>query len=292
VFALEMMKQRASYETELRLKADFLGDLFSEIATTQQSDMLRRANFLGFNFNKPAILLIVDNVQNTGAKEADLMNVQHHNRHTIAKIQHAVTSFVEENLVANQSGRIVIIVPASVNGSDSSQTVLELDSIIRSAIQRIDCEANIIIGVGNVFQDINGVRHSFIEATRALDAAKSLRKVNATVRLSDLGIYGVLYRKGDSDELLKFARISLLPLIEYDRENGTELLETLNVYLKHQSQLARTARKLYIHVNTLRQRLQRIERVLDIELDNHNVILNLQLALRVYEIAPEIYTSN
>lgn len=282
VIALEMMKQRASYETELRLKANFLGDLFSE-STLRESDLLRRAGFLGFNFNQSALALVVD----IGQDILDVIGLQAQNRQIISRIQDAVTRLTQENLVANQYGRIIVIVPASISGSDPAQTASKLDVIIRNEIKQINANLNVLIGIGDVFRNISGVRYSALQAIRALEAARSLGRSDEMVSLRDLGIYGILFHEGESSALLNFAKTSLAPLIEYDKRNGTELLKTLDAYLLNQSKSAETARQLYIHVNTLRQRLERIESVLEASLEDPHVILNLQLALRVYEFSPE-----
>ena len=123
------------------------------------------------------------------------------------------------------------------------------------------------------------------------DASQSLGLANKNVNLADLGIYGILFRDEESDELQAFASRTLAPLVNYDKQNNTELLKTLDTYFRHQTKLAETARKLHIHVNTLRQRLDRIGQILDTSLDDSLVNLNLQLALRVYEIMPKEDTS-
>ena len=50
-------------------------------------------------------------------------------------------------------------------------------------------------------------------------------------------------------------------LLAHDRQRRTALLDTLEEYLARRRSVADTARTLYIHPNTLRQRLARIERV-------------------------------
>ena len=286
IFALEMMKQRAAYETELRLKADFLSDLFSETGG-KESDLVQRARFLGLNLNKSTLLLVVDIVSDIW-KGLDTLQIQEHNRRIILTIQSIVSEQThQEHLVANQSGRIVIIVSSTTNKSSQSKMASDLAQLIREAIKQMYTNVNVLIGVGQIAEDIWGIRQSFQQASRAIDAAKSLGRRNETLGLRDLGIYGILFREGESNELVGFAKDSLFPLIEYDSQNGTELLKTLNTYLNNQVKLAETSRELYIHVNTLRQRIERIEFILDISLKDSYIVLNLQLALRVYELLPE-----
>lgn len=283
VLALEMMMQRVSYETELRLRAGFLDGLLSE-SPGRESELLQRASFLGYDFGRPSLLLVVDL---DGGVWESLHKGQPHDRQIILGVQRAVTRCSQENLVANQVGRILVFVPAPDREADPWQLASELASDIRGELKQMDADMQVLVSVGDVCQNVTEVRSAYLQASRALDAARSLGRVDETVRHSDLGIYGILFREDNTDELLAFTENSLAPLIEYDRQNGTSLLKTLDTYLKHQGVLAKTARKLYIHVNTLRQRLERIEDVLNISLDDPTVRLNIQLALRIYEVASD-----
>ena len=69
-------------------------------------------------------------------------------------------------------------------------------------------------------------------------------------------------------------------LIEYDRRRNAQLVETLERYLGARCSVAASARTLYIHPNTVRQRLERIERITGLDLRNED-LLSLELALKV-----------
>jgi GAF domain-containing protein len=69
-------------------------------------------------------------------------------------------------------------------------------------------------------------------------------------------------------------------LVDYERRRGTELLRTLEVYLDQKGNVARTARAMYMHTNTLRQRLARIEAVAGLDLEREDWV-SLAMAIRV-----------
>jgi GAF domain-containing protein len=69
-------------------------------------------------------------------------------------------------------------------------------------------------------------------------------------------------------------------LVDYERRRGTELLRTLEVYLDQKGNVARTARAMYMHTNTLRQRLARIEAVTGLDLEKEDWV-SLAMAIRV-----------
>jgi GAF domain-containing protein len=72
-------------------------------------------------------------------------------------------------------------------------------------------------------------------------------------------------------------------LVEYERRKGTQLLGTLEAFLDNRVNLVRTSRRLYIHPNTLRQRLQRIEHVAGIDLEREDW-LSLAIAVKVVKL--------
>src|SRR5207245_5648795 len=95
----------------------------------------------------------------------------------------------------------------------------------------------------------------------------------------ELGLTGLL--AGVSDErLVEFASRHLGTLTEHDRVRNGNLVGTLKAYLEEGEQQA-AARRLRIHPNTLRYRLDRVREISGAELDDPETRLNLAVALRV-----------
>ena len=69
-------------------------------------------------------------------------------------------------------------------------------------------------------------------------------------------------------------------LIDYDRRRRTALLDTLERYLSERRSVIESARALFIHPNTLRQRLGRIEELTGLNLDEDD-LLSLELAIKL-----------
>ena len=69
-------------------------------------------------------------------------------------------------------------------------------------------------------------------------------------------------------------------LIAYDNKRRTALLDTLERYLAERRSVIESARELYIHPNTLRQRLGRIEELTGLDL-NEDDLLSLELAIKL-----------
>lgn len=87
---------------------------------------------------------------------------------------------------------------------------------------------------------------------------------------------------------------ALVHLYRYDKKNGTELLKTLETYIKNGCNAIITANELYIHRNTFYQRLRKINELEDIHLDNYDNRLYLQMSTKLiqmyyYELEEEFH---
>jgi PucR family transcriptional regulator, purine catabolism regulatory protein len=84
------------------------------------------------------------------------------------------------------------------------------------------------------------------------------------------------------DELEAFHSATLEPLLAYERAHpGVDLAETLRVYLASDRNVARTARALFVHYNTVKYRLERLEELLGPFVDRPERCLTLEVATHV-----------
>lgn len=85
----------------------------------------------------------------------------------------------------------------------------------------------------------------------------------------------------DAAQTSSAADALLSPLAESDAERGTNLIETLRVYLEENRSLVRTAERLGIHRQTLYARIARIEQITDSDLSSTAAVADFWLALQV-----------
>ncbi|MGP4022028.1 PucR family transcriptional regulator [Actinomadura sp. 3N407] len=97
---------------------------------------------------------------------------------------------------------------------------------------------------------------SLTESVAALDAA---RRSGGVVHASDLATFQALLGRLTQDQMAPFVDQIARPLSEYDAAHGTRLTETLRTFLDMGGSVGATSRALFLHPNTLRHRLARIE---------------------------------
>ena len=100
-------------------------------------------------------------------------------------------------------------------------------------------------------------------------------------RYEDLGVYR--YVLTADNRVHDRYQDALENLVEYERRRGTPLMRTLEAYLEHQGAIVSTARALYMHPNTLRQRLSRIEQLTRLDLHSEDW-LSLAMAIKAVKL--------
>jgi DNA-binding PucR family transcriptional regulator len=120
------------------------------------------------------------------------------------------------------------------------------------------------------------------EVRAVLDTLARFKRWGQVVPVPEIGLTGLLAGVSD-DRLVEFVKRHLGALAEHDRTRGGSLVPTLKAFLETGEQQA-AARRLRIHPNTLRYRLDRIREVSGAELDDGETRLNLSVALRVQSL--------
>ncbi|GCE03558.1 GAF domain-containing protein [Dictyobacter aurantiacus] len=157
---------------------------------------------------------------------------------------------------------------------------------------RTEYDVFLSIGIGNTCQYISDYRRGFAEANEALQMGQNLQepRVNEGKRppivthFNDLGVYRYLYKIAHMDDLRDVYQDQIAHIDNYDRRKNTDLLDTLETYLECAGNLTKTSEKLFVHRNTLIQRLERLQSLCDIDLQERSNWLTLQVAIKVYKL--------
>jgi DNA-binding PucR family transcriptional regulator len=138
------------------------------------------------------------------------------------------------------------------------------------------------IGLSSVQDSAAGYPDAYREAAETLEIGTKVRGEGHVIRFDELGPYVYLFRMAGDPRVSRDPWMkSLLPLIEYDKKKHSELLETLDTYLECRGNTTLTAERLYLHRNTLRQRLSRIETLIKINLSQTEDWLPLHFAVKL-----------
>ncbi len=190
-----------------------------------------------------------------------------------ARLETRLRKLYPRALFDSRRDRVRALVPLS-NGNGEALAALraECDSLGRDEL--------LIVGLSDVDRGAAGARRRMREAADAARIGRSLVVDGGAVSYEQLGAYRYLVHLELDDAPRDRYRRSVAALSEYDHRRGSALVETLERYLADRGSVTTSARALYVHPNTVRQRLERIERVAELDLPKED-LLSLELALKL-----------
>jgi purine catabolism regulator len=136
-------------------------------------------------------------------------------------------------------------------------------------------------GISSASKQVDSLLKHYQQAVDALTAAAALDHGTRRVwAYDDLGFLGELLSRSPGARAGNRYTEILDKIEQYDREKSTQYLHTLETYLDNLSSAAQAAQALFIHRNTLYQRLSKIADLWGIDYRDPLVMLNLNLAIK------------
>ncbi|WP_442934333.1 PucR family transcriptional regulator [Micromonospora sp. CPCC 205539] len=142
----------------------------------------------------------------------------------------------------------------------------------------------VIVAAGSGVSNLREARRSLVEARQVAEAARRDRRDLPIFRLPHVGLAGLLHLLRDEPRLQTFVERELGALLEYDARHPRErLLDTLRAYLEQGRNKSAGAAAAHLSRPAFYERLARIARILDVDLDSVEASLSLHVALLALE---------
>ena len=125
-----------------------------------------------------------------------------------------------------------------------------------------------------------GVAAALARARQARRLAALLGGGARLVDAAEVGSVDLLLAAVPGEARRAFRASLLAPLLDYDREHGTELVRTLRVFLDCSGSWTKAAGAMFVHVNSLRYRMRRVEELTGLDLGSLADQAALLFALR------------
>ncbi|HEY0279772.1 MAG TPA: GAF domain-containing protein [Solirubrobacterales bacterium] len=147
-------------------------------------------------------------------------------------------------------------------------------------LRRFAEEEKVAIGRSQIRPGLAEGDRGLAEAVHAAGIVEALEPAGGMGAYAALGVYRYLERGSAALTPDDRQTEAITTLQAYDRKYRSSLMDTLEHYLEARSGVAQVARDLYIHPNTLRKRLERIEELTGLDLGVEN-LLCLELAIKL-----------
>jgi sugar diacid utilization regulator/putative methionine-R-sulfoxide reductase with GAF domain len=265
--AVELSKWKVRFDLERDLRGDALDSILSGQA--DQREAASRARLIGMDVEKPYVpvlfmLDVADLTRNRG--EIVLRSLLTTMQRTFGQAPASVS-------FAREEGILVLAEEAALRHG-AVQTVADALAEIRRSAP----ESSVSAGIGPAALGQEQYASAVRQARLAAELAARL-DAHQPIAASQIGAYQLLAGIDDAKLLREFVAEHLGALIENDSKRGTEFIRTLEAFHACGEKLQPTAAALYVHLNTLKHRLARIQSVSGRSLDTPSNRFNMYLAL-------------
>jgi len=162
----------------------------------------------------------------------------------------------------------------------STEDYRNLDYIAKTIVDTLSAEAMVSIRVayGTIVNEIKEVSKSYKEASMALDVGRIFYSERNILAYNQLGIGRLIHQLPYSlcDMFLKEV-FDGKAVEQFDEET----LSTVNLFFENNLNISETARKLYVHRNTLVYRLEKIQKITGLDVRVFDDALTFKIALMV-----------
>lgn len=285
---LEMLKDVAVNEVELKYKGELIEDLISGDFQNPE-DIYDKSSTLGWDLKRKFIVILV-NLSNYNkyikAKKNLTEGLHMLIQRTFKVIDRVAYHYTNDYISIKKGDNIIILWPVKkdFNTRNINEVIKEFGREVREGVNDEFPGINLSVGIGNIADNIKDINRSYTEALDAVKFSQNREDIEPIITFDDLGIYKLLCRYKNRQELEGFIHPALVKLKKYDAETNNQLLETLEMYLMCNQNAVKTAKELFIHYKTMLYRLNRIKEITNLNLEDRGSMLEIEVGLKIIHI--------
>lgn len=261
--ALILSREQAVYEAEQRVKNKLFENLLDPQSSRVNDHIAETLHKLGLSSGYQILVL------EGGANLPQIVQ----NR----IVESCTRAEGIDALIVERGGRLVIILE-----SDSNKKATEVAARILARGKERSCAFT--VGISSRVTGVAQFRAAYEQALNALRAGSAINPQGGAWSPETLGYFLDLLHLPEEFRQVNHYLSLVARLAEYDKKHDTSLLKTLEVYIDQLADIQKAAQALFIHRNTLYQRLGKISDLCNVNLKDILVLLNLFLALKDWRI--------
>jgi len=276
VLALELSKERAAAEVERRLRGDLVEEVLAGGLEQDEAERVaRQAERLGHRLPQRAWVVVLE--ADDDKTEAALAARGQQDRLDGA-LSGLIRSRMPGALTLIRSASAVFLIPDDL-ASDLA-AVEKLATQVLAAASPVMKPGTGSVGIGNLANGVGELARSHIEARQSLRLTRRAGGRGRVASYRSLGAFRLLLEVQSPDALSRFVTELLGPLLQYAQSRDTPLLETLEALSAARWVRRAAARNLGIHINSMTYRVERIEALTGLQLNDPETRVAISIALR------------
>lgn len=239
---------------------------------------VERGKELGVNIlDKNCVVLInINPIQRTIDLKVQQEMQNYVKRVLLSQIEYFIKSYNELNWLTLRSDTIILFL-------DTKNQKLDMQSFCNHILEIFSKKQNlsISIGVSNSFKKVTELPEAYRQAFQSAVIGREYYGDNKIVFYDSIFFLQKLRQMGAQAETRDICYKYLQPIIEHDKDYGTELLETLKCLLENNGNTQRVAQIMFVHKNTILQRRTKITELLGYSPFDMPYLLNLLIAFAI-----------
>jgi len=158
-----------------------------------------------------------------------------------------------------------------------SRELYRIAQTIQDALAK-DLGVKVVIGIGTIVGHVRDLARAYKEAQVAIDVGKVFETERSIINYENLGIGRLIYQLPTTMcEMFLQEVFKKNPIDALDQET----LFTINKFFENNLNVSETARKLFVHRNTLVYRLEKIKKITGLDLREFDDAITFKVALMV-----------
>jgi len=259
-------------QVNLKYKDQFMFDILHNNIETE-SELIELGKLQDMEFVPNAYVLAMNLHSNQTITKDIRLSIQNLMSANDLLEMNIYTTYLSHRIVA-------IIFPPRMDEEIIKADLDDWISSIQNQISEMFPSIQTIVGVGRSYFSNIDIYKSFQEAKIALQMHVYGLGSNGIIHYDDIG-YVRLLSYIHNDLLDDFSNQYIGELEKHDSVYETDFIHTLSTFCNQNGDIVKTADILFVHQNTLRQRLRKIESILNVQLNNYTDLVNLLLSLKI-----------
>ena len=202
----------------------------------------------------------------------------------LSHLTRALAELGEPWPIVSQAEQWLALLPAA--SSDEAQRNRGLVEQLLHTLNDGDTPLRVFGGLSAVCPQARDLPRGLTQARQALVAAQSFPERLGLCCFEELGVLELLVAIRDRSLLDRFVQTTLGPLLQHDHGHHAALTPTLEAWTQANGNLVAAAQRLNVHRNTLNYRMQQIQTLTGLDLNDAQHRLNIAIALMIWRLSP------
>lgn len=175
-----------------------------------------------------------------------------------------------------------IFFPSDGNHSGAEKTCEEIAGEFSGKLSQYGVDFK--IGISSCTSSEMMIPRSFHQAAELISMGSRIFPERNIYSYSKLQNYYIPASTMTKSELQNLVDDTILPLVLSDSQNGGDLVQTLECYINNRFNVTKTASELFVHRNTMINKLERINEILQIDMEDFENVIKIQSGIHALKI--------